>query len=304
MSVTAVNKAQRRKNALFKYLFVLSFLIVQIVHFCVFYVAVNVNSVLLAFKVPQGEKWYYNFEYFLNVSATTLPIFTEYLPNTLKFFLMEWVLLLIGFAFSYFIYKKIKGYRFFRVMFFLPSIICSTVLVMLYKKMIAVDGPVIAIYKLFHPGGPVPELLANSDTALNMIMIYVLWTGFGSKILLLGGAMARLPEDVIEYGKLDGVKPLREMFTIIAPMIWPTIATLVTLIMTGIFTASGPILLFTDGAFGTTTVSYYIFKMVYGASSGMYPTASAVGLFFTLIGLPIVIGVRYLFNKVDSGVSY
>jgi ABC-type sugar transport system permease subunit len=287
-----------------KYVFVYSFLIVQIICFFVFYLAINLNSILLAFKVPTGEQWYYNFEYFLKVSTTTVPLFSEYLPNTLKFFLTEWLLLLIGFMFSYYIYKKITGYRFFRVMFFLPSIISSAVLVMLYKKMVGIGGPIVELYKLFCGSTKGIELLANSDTATVMIVIYMLWVGFGGKILILGGAMSRLPEDVIEYGKLEGIKPLREMFTIVLPMIWPTISTLITLIMTGIFTASGPILLFTKGAYHTTTISYYIWTQVYGAPIGRYPVASAIGLFFTAIGLPIVLLVKHVCAKLDAEVSY
>lgn len=189
-------------------------------------------------------------------------------------------------------------------MFFLPGIICSTVMVMIYKKMIAIDGPIVALMMLFNKNAQPPEILSNSDYALNAILVYTLWTGFGSKILLLGGAMVRIPSDVIEYGKLEGIKPLREMVTIIVPMIWPTISTMITLMMTGLFTSSGPILLFTEGSYGTTTISYWIFTMVYGASSGMYPLASAVGLFFTIIGLPVVLGVKYLMNKIDADVSY
>ena len=297
-------KKKFTEETLRKYVFVYSFLIVQIICFFVFYIAINFNSIMLAFKVPTGEKWYYNFAYFLQISSSTVPLFTKYLPNTLKFFLTEWILLLIGFMFCYFIYKKIKGYRFFRVMFFLPSIISSTVLVMLYKKMVGVDGPIVMLYKLISGTEKSIELLANSDTATLMIIIYMIWVGFGGKILILGGAMTRLPEDVIEYGKLEGIKPLREMFTIVLPMIWPTISTLITLIVTGIFTASGPILLFTKGAYGTTTISYYIWTQVYGASTGAYPVASAIGLFFTIVGLPIVLIVRYVCAKLDSEVSY
>ena len=306
MNFATMNSATKKikKDTVIKYLFILSFLIVQIIHFFVFYVAVNVNSVLLAFKTPNGEGIFYNFKHFFHLASTNVPVFSEYLPNTLKFFFADWLLLIIGLTFAYFIYKQIRGGRFFRVMFFLPGIICSTVMVMIYKKMIAIDGPIVALMMLFNKNAQPPEILSNSDYALNAILVYTLWSGFGSKILLLGGAMVRIPSDVIEYGKLEGIKPFREMVTIIVPMIWPTISTMITLMMTGLFTSSGPILLFTEGSYGTTTISYWIFTMVYGASSGMYPLASAVGLFFTVIGLPIVLGVKYLMNKIDADVSY
>ena len=38
--------------------------------------------------------------------------------------------------------------------------------------------------------------------------------------------MERIPQEVIEAAKLDGVGVGRELFGIILPMIWPTISTL------------------------------------------------------------------------------
>jgi hypothetical protein len=68
-------------------------------------------------------------------------------------------------------------------MFFLPSIISSAVLVMLYKKMVGIGGLIVELYKLFSGSTKGIELLANSDTATLMIVIYMLWVGFGGKIL-------------------------------------------------------------------------------------------------------------------------
>ena len=94
----------------------------------------------------------------------------------------------------------------------------------------------------------------------------------------------------------------REMFSIIVPMMWPTLSTTIILAMTGIFTASGPMLLFTEGKFDTMTISYWIFDQVNFSNSYEYP--SAVGLTFTLLGLPIVFGARALMNHMYEDVEY
>ena len=114
--------------------------------------------------------------------------------------------------------------------------------------------------------------------------------------------MSRIPRDVLEAGLVDGVSPVRELFSLIVPMIWPTISTELITGLAGIFSATGPILLLTNGDFDTMTISFYIFDQVnrYGA----YNEASAIGLIYTLVGIPIVLGGRWLCARIQEDVEY
>ena len=114
--------------------------------------------------------------------------------------------------------------------------------------------------------------------------------------------MNRIPSEVIEAARLDGVGAFRELVQIILPMVWPTMTTLLVFTFVGIFTTSGPILMFTEGQWDTYTVAYWIFEQVY--SGGRYEYASAVGLIFTLIALPIVLGVKKLMERWQESVDY
>ena len=73
--------------------------------------------------------------------------------------------------------------------------------------------------------------------------------------------------------------------------------------MSGIFAASGPILYFTQGKFETTTLSYWMFAEVYGTGTfggtGRYGAVSAAGMIFTALGLPIILFVKWLTEKID-----
>ena len=109
----------------------------------------------------------------------------------------------------------------------------------------------------------------------------------------------------MEYARLDGVGSGRELVQIIIPLIWPTLSTIITFAFVGIFTASGPILLFTKGQYGTYIISFWIYDLVQGVNKVInLEYASAVGLFFTLIGAPIVLIVRMLINKAVDAVEY
>jgi ABC-type sugar transport system permease subunit len=75
----------------------------------------------------------------------------------------------------------------------------------------------------------------------------------------------------------------------------------VLLSATTIFSASGPILYFTEGAAKTTTLGYWLFAQVRG---GTYNYPSAVGVIFTLLTIPIVVFVRTLSKKINAEVTY
>ena len=176
-------------------------------------------------------------------------------------------------------------------------------MVKVYTEFLLPNGPLAQLFDLTIP----PEgMFARSSTATPAIIVYTIWTGIGGgNMLLFIGAMSRVPIEVLESAKLEGCGPFREIVSIIAPLIWPTISTMIILSFTGIFGASGPILLFgTDGNYKTMTLSFWIFKQVYGTGdlggSGSYNLVSATGLCFTLVGVPIILFTHWLVEKVPS----
>ena len=61
------------------------------------------------------------------------------------------------------------------------------------------------------------ELLNRSDTATPTILVYSIWLGWAGNMLLLGGAMARIPVEVLESARLDGINTPREIVYIPPP---------------------------------------------------------------------------------------
>jgi ABC-type sugar transport system permease subunit len=204
---------------------------------------------------------------------------------------------------SYFIYKKLRLGSFYRIIFYIPSIISSVALAAIFKYLIVADGPIGHLYELLYPDRLMPIFLKEKEYAMKTVLIYVFWTGFGGNLILLNGAMGRIPKEVIESAYMDGTGMWREIFYFVLPLCWPTLSTLIIFSFAGLFTASGPILLLTNGAADTDTISFWIYREVEYSDLNIYVPA-ALGWVFTIIGLPIILIIRKFINKIYDDVEF
>ena len=220
--------------------------------------------------------------------------------DTLLFFLKDNIMLFAQLMISYFFYKKIKGTRAFQIIFYLPSIVSGVAISTVFTSFINPEGPLGEICKSL--GYKLPPLLASSTYKTWTIMFYTIWLGWAGNMLLLNGALARIPVEVIESARLDGVTAFREFVSIIFPLVWSTFSTLLILGFTGLLSAGGPILLFMDygGVLDTWTVGFWMFYRIKIIGESAYNEVSAMGLYLTAIALPIIFFARKLVEKVPA----
>ena len=286
-------------------MFIALMLSVGLIQFAIFWAYVNFDSILMAFRLStkEGIIWTLdNFKRFFHEFSIPEYELALALKNTLLLFVVGTLIgLPTSLLFSYYLYKKVLFAKFFRVIFFLPSIMSAAVLVGLFKYIFASRGPVNELLSLIK-GAPVNiKWIVDEAYSMKTILFYVFWTGFGSNIVLFTGAIHRIPQDILEYAKIDGVSMTRELIQIIVPLIWPTLSTLLVFATAGLFTNSGPILLFTEGKHDTMTIGYFIFAQV---QNNQYYYPAAIGLIFTVIGFPLVLIVKWALGKILDDVEY
>ncbi len=266
------------------------------------YFAVNGYSILLAFS--DGEPFetpftLRNFKMFIQDMQDN-GILALALGNTLIYFFVGIIQQFLCYVVAYFLYKKIPGYKVFRFTFYLSSLIAPVITTAIFMELIRVGGPLWKIMdELF--GVQFGALLSRPETATKTIVTYMFLSGIGTTYLIFLGAMNRIPKELIEAGKLDGCNTWREFWSIVFPMTFGTFATFFLMSLCGVFAASGPILYLTQGAADTTTLGYWLFTQVMGDS---YNYPAAVGLVFTVLGVPILLVSRYIINKTDPEVTY
>ena len=301
---------KKKKNPLErgKVLFLVVFLTIPVINFFVFWLYVNFESFLNAFRIEAGRDVIFatdNWKYFWEEISGKNPFSTtpQLFKNTLKFFSLNlFAIIPISFIFSYFLYKKIRFYKYYRLIFFLPNIISGAVLATLYKFMLnpSLGGIIPTIVGLF--GGEKINYLIDERFAMNAVLAYCLWTGFSVNLIIFNGAMGRVPHSVMEAAQIDGVGFWSEIGRIIIPMTWPTLSTIIVTTVANIFISSGPILLLTQGDCDTSTIAYWIYITTKNQLSIYYP--STVAFACTLVSVPLVLLVKKLVGKLWTDVSY
>ncbi len=282
--------------------FLVAILALPVSNFLIFWLYINFESILMAFQYNQNgqTEWgLYNFTLFWQDITSPMSIFWGAFKNTMIFFLGNLLLTLpISLVLCYFFYKKITGYKVFRFVFYLPTIVAASVYVVLFKYLTATNGLYGNLVKAF---GGTPTSLYVEGRAFWTIFAYTIFTSFGGNIILLGGAMNQINPSIIEAAKVDGCNMFVEFYKIIIPQVWPTLSTLVVFAFVGMFGASGPILLFlndTAAGVGANTLSFWIYSQVYFGGEYYYP--AAIGLILTVIGLPIALLVKKVLHTTEE----
>ena len=132
-----------------------------------------------------------------------------------------------------------------------------------------------------------------------------MWAGFGVHMLIFTGAMNRISKDITDAARIDGCGWFRELCRITLPIIWETVSVMLIMNIAAVFISSGPILYFTNGGLHTRTdtISFWIFQRV-REGQHKYNESAAVGLFYTIAALPLVIASRALLGRLNKDVTY
>lgn len=297
-------------------LFVALMLLIPVAHFLVFWLYVNLNSILMAFQTQDADtlvvSWSLaGFQRFFESFNSRGPIYTAIQNTLIAFVVNTFISFPISIVCCYILFKKVPGYKVFRILFFLPSLVSGLVLVMMYRNAIDFEGPL--YYWVFekmlgHPKADFQQYwfynIFNTDHAFLMIQIFDVWSGVGASIVVMSGALYRIPKTIFESARMDGASIFREFFQIVLPLMWPTLSTYLLYKIASIFLYTGPILLFDPQVKNASlwTIGYYIFSQVKFENNYYY--AASVGMVFTLIGLPIILIFKHFLVASSENYEY
>lgn len=290
-------------------LFILFCCAIPVISWFVFYVYPNASSILMAFQDSEGQLSTVNFQRFwreFNLPTSEIRIA---LKNTLITFAITLACFIPRVFVSYFIYKKVPGYKIFRIVFFLPTVLFSVCVAMCFSRMVSPTGFIAQFVGDVLNMDRTPELLADTRFANYTIWGHMIWLGFPGDLIIWSGTFARIPEDVLESARVDGVNWFTEFTKITVPMVWPTVALKMVLTVCGILGATGQVYLLTKGSYGTMTLSCWMYKTLIDSSgtkftSNVYNYLSAVGLVMTVIAVGISLVVRKYTDKAFSDVDF
>lgn len=300
------HRLNRKKR---KLIFIVVMLALPLIQLFIFWFLVNVNTIIMAFQEfdwSSGKYIFNGFDNFIRVfreiggeSAVTR---RAVINSVLYFPVTCFISLPLSILFSYFLYKKAPGSAAFRVIFFLPSIIPVAVLTMTFSfsfdATLGFVNPILRALGVDH----IPSWFGQYPNNQIMIFAYCIWAGLGTNIVLISGAISRIPVEIMEYSKLEGVSKARELFQIAIPLVWPTISTTFVLGCTSVFTVMMQPLMLTPGSSDTQTIALMIYNGVLNGRN--LPYLSAFGLAMSVIGVPIILVIKWAMGKPFADVEY
>lgn len=296
-------------------IFIIVMLALPILQFILFWLIPNMNSILMGFQKPNGDFTLDNFaKFFSNLfwRDEASGVFNEIvyaIKNSLIYFAVNiFICTPLVVFFSYVLFRKVPFAGAFKVIFYLPSIIGTTVTATLFRTLFLEGGPGMELLKNL---GIIDELtaqlglFATDSTAFLMVIAYSIWTCVGINMIMFYGAMRRIPTEIFESADIDGAGFFKQFIHLVIPLIWPTITTLIIFSLSGMFVTYGAVMILAPEVKSASMLGWYIVRYTTATDSHAslyYP--AAVGLIFTAVGLPFVLLVRFLLNKISKNVEY
>ncbi|KUP21706.1 sugar ABC transporter permease [Paenibacillus sp. DMB5] len=187
-----------------------------------------------------------------------------------------------------------KAEKWFRTIFFIPSVISVVVISKMWLSLL--DPTFGVLNKLLDSvglGALKHAWLGDSSTALVSMLVILIWAGFGWGLLFYYAGVKGIPEDLYEAASLDGASGFKLHLRITVPLLMPVITVQITLAMITALKQMEMVFLTTNGGPGDSTqfLAVYLYNKAFSASQ--YGYANAISILFIAVCLLFT----YLSNK-------
>ena len=128
--------------------------------------------------------------------------------------------LVLSYILALFLYKEVKGSRFFRLLYYLPVVVPGIAMGLLWIDVFNPEsnGIMNQIFAFF--GLPQSQFFQSADSSLATYISTGLWVIGGNMIMWLA-ALNNISPDIIEAAKIDGAGYFRRLLVIVIPLCTP-----------------------------------------------------------------------------------
>lgn len=146
----------------------------------------------------------------------------------------------------------LKGQKFFRIVYFLPTLTSSAVLTLIFMWMYNQNGLINHVLKVL--GLPTYNWIGDPDVALNAIMIMNIWSTAPYFMVIYLAALQDIPDSLYEAAELDGANVLQKFWYVTVPYLRPVTSFVVIMGLIGTFQLFDQSYIFSAGSGDQTTL--------------------------------------------------
>ncbi|WP_442600413.1 carbohydrate ABC transporter permease [Neobacillus sp. D3-1R] len=194
----------------------------------------------------------------------------------------------------------LKGQKFFRIVYFLPTLTSSAVLTLIFMWMYNQNGLINHLLELV--GLPTYNWLGDPQIALNAIMIMNVWSTAPFFMVIYLAALQGIPDSLYEAASLDGANAIQKFFYVTIPNLRPVTSFVVVMGMIGTFQLFDQSYIFSAGSGGPNNSTLTIVLLIYQyAFKSLGTLGYAAALAFALAILILVATlIQRKFSKEES----
>ena len=262
MHVISTHKKRKKQNTI-KQLQSFSFALPFLVVFSIFFIFPFFYGIVISFfdwNFFQPEKTsFVGFDNFLTIWLNDESIFFDYfwsgLGNTLTFVaLIVPLVIIIPLILAILIDFQPKGYRIFRTILFLPTILSISSVILIWQWQFFNNGGFINALLTDIGLEEIPFLLQQPWAWMAIIIVTIWWT-MGTNMVILGAGLKNIDKTLYEAAAIDGASYFQTLRYIIIPSLAPQmVIVLITTVLASFNIYGQPDLLTNGGPDFTTTV--------------------------------------------------
>jgi len=208
----------------------------------------------------------------------------------------------LGFGLAYLIYRKsVKGSGFFQAMVFLPMVISTIIVGILWSRMFSPIGVIPRIIQSItnNPNYSM-TIMNNKQLAMIPIGFVLLWVYTGTYLIIFLANLQNIDPNIIEAAQIDGATDGQIFIKIIVPQLYGVIVLTSILAIAGSLKSFDLLFAMTGGgpAYYTNLLALYMYQKAFIFYD--YGVGSAVSTVMVFLSIVLVILIRLVRRKIDT----
>jgi ABC-type sugar transport system permease subunit len=234
-------------------------------------------------------------------SAFSDPIVHRVLENNALLLLAVPFAIGIPLVIAVLLHEHVRGWRFFRSVYFLPTAISWVVIGMVALQFFADKGILNQLLGDVGLGFVHTDMLASQYSALAALAITFCWSMIGTNTIIFLTGMATLDPTLIEAAKVDGLSRWQIFYRVTLPLLTRFIQFSFVITVISAFSALFSLIFVMTGGgpgLGTTTLEFFVYQA--GFAQGQFGTGALYGIILFVIMIIVGIGQLRLIRPEDG----
>lgn len=294
----------RSRRARERTTFIVSFLAPAVLIYAGFVVWPLIQAILFSAYRWRGvsiRRTYVGFGNFQRLEAD--PVFLTAVKNNLWLLVGAGaVMIALAVAVAHALRMKGRTAKMLRGIILFPQMVSMVVVAVLWQFILNPEGLLNAGLRAVGLGGITRTWLGDSNWALPSIGVAFVWAALGFYVLLFSAGLQAIPEEVNEAASLDGSVGWHRFRTVTWPLLWSVKRVATVNLVINVMNLFALVFLMTRGGPDrrSEVMLSYLYEQAFVNSQFGYATAVAVGNFFVIMNLTLVVLFIFRRNPVEA----